>query len=169
MTTLTPSKPELIDLHPPAADMLRLMGASEEVISEGKGFTAMLLGGNASILFLFLLNAGFRGAGDAPVAQDEGIDVVAQLLLPTADGKGRVASHEILVRTSALPNIIREGNTAMLASIIQNGKAVGMQTMDDSLMQLYKDKRILAEDAAEYVEKSAGLRGGGGFAVRLRS
>ncbi|MDH3440402.1 MAG: MATE family efflux transporter [Gammaproteobacteria bacterium] len=51
-----------------AADLLRMMGASEGVIGEGKGFTAMLLGGNASILFLFLLNAGFRGAGDAPVA-----------------------------------------------------------------------------------------------------
>ena len=51
-----------------AADLLSMMGASEGVISEGKGFTAMLLGGNASILYLFLLNAGFRGAGDAPVA-----------------------------------------------------------------------------------------------------
>ncbi len=51
-----------------AADLLRMMGASEAVITEGSGFTAMLLGGNASILFLFLLNAGFRGAGDAPVA-----------------------------------------------------------------------------------------------------
>jgi len=51
-----------------AADLLRMMGASEGVVAEGRGFTAMLLGGNASILFLFLLNAGFRGAGDAPVA-----------------------------------------------------------------------------------------------------
>ena len=51
-----------------AADLLRIMGASEGVIAEGKGFTAVLLGGNASILYLFLLNAGFRGAGDAPVA-----------------------------------------------------------------------------------------------------
>jgi len=51
-----------------AADLLRMMGASADVVDEGKGFTAMLLGGNASILFLFLLNAGFRGAGDAPVA-----------------------------------------------------------------------------------------------------
>ena len=51
-----------------AADLLRMMGASEDVIAEGKGFTAVLLGGNASILYLFLLNAGFRGAGDAPVA-----------------------------------------------------------------------------------------------------
>jgi len=51
-----------------ADDLLRMMGASREVIAEGSGFTAVLLGGNASILYLFLLNAAFRGAGDAPVA-----------------------------------------------------------------------------------------------------
>ena len=45
-----------------------MMGASDGVIAEGKGFMAMLLGGSASILYLFLLNAAFRGAGDAPVA-----------------------------------------------------------------------------------------------------
>ena len=38
------------------------------MIDEGSGFTAVLIGGNASILYLFLLNAAFRGAGDAPVA-----------------------------------------------------------------------------------------------------
>jgi twitching motility protein PilT len=73
--------------------------------------------------------------------------VVAQLLLPTTDGNGRVASHEILLRTTALPNIIREGNTGMLASVIQNGKGAGMQTMDDSLMELLDANRIRAEDA----------------------
>ncbi len=51
-----------------AADLLRLIGADEAVVAEGKGFTAILLGGSASILFLFLLNAAFRGAGDAPIA-----------------------------------------------------------------------------------------------------
>ncbi len=51
-----------------AADLLHMMGASESVIAEGEGFTAILLGGSASILYLFLLNAAFRGAGDAPVA-----------------------------------------------------------------------------------------------------
>jgi putative MATE family efflux protein len=51
-----------------AGDLLRMMGASAAVITEGEGFTAILLGGNATILYLFLLNAGFRGAGDAPVA-----------------------------------------------------------------------------------------------------
>jgi putative MATE family efflux protein len=51
-----------------AEDMLRMMGASEGVIVQGTGFTAVLLGGSASILYLFLLNAAFRGAGDAAVA-----------------------------------------------------------------------------------------------------
>jgi len=51
-----------------AEDMLRMMGASESVVAQGTGFTAVLLGGSASILYLFLLNAAFRGAGDAAVA-----------------------------------------------------------------------------------------------------
>src|SRR5690606_9138546 len=51
-----------------AADLLRIMGASAAVIAEGKGYTTVLLGGSASIIYLFLLNAAFRGAGDAPVA-----------------------------------------------------------------------------------------------------
>jgi twitching motility protein PilT len=73
--------------------------------------------------------------------------VVSQLLLPTADGKGRVAAHEILLRTSGLGNIIREGNTPMLTSIIQGGKAIGMQAMDDCLFELVKSGRVKASDA----------------------
>jgi twitching motility protein PilT len=73
--------------------------------------------------------------------------VVSQLLLPTADGKGRVALHEILLRTSGLPNVIREGNTSMLNSIIQSGKAAGMQAMDDALFESVKSGRLLPADA----------------------
>ena len=51
-----------------AADMLRLMGASTDVVETGTGFAAVLLGGSASIIYLFVLNAAFRGAGDASVA-----------------------------------------------------------------------------------------------------
>lgn len=51
-----------------AADMLRLMGASDSVVETGTGFAAVLLGGSASIIYLFLLNAAFRGAGDASIA-----------------------------------------------------------------------------------------------------
>ncbi len=73
--------------------------------------------------------------------------IVAQLLLPTADGKGRVAVNEILLRTSGLPNVIREGNTRMISSIIQAGKSEGMQGMDDALFELVEKKRISPRDA----------------------
>ena len=51
-----------------AENMLRMMGASEGVVTQGTGYMAVLLGGSSSILYLFLLNAAFRGAGDAAVA-----------------------------------------------------------------------------------------------------
>ncbi len=73
--------------------------------------------------------------------------IVAQLLLPTADGQGRVAAHEILLKTSGLPNIIREGNTPMLVSVIQSGKKDGMCAMDDTLEELVKKGRVTAQDA----------------------
>ena len=73
--------------------------------------------------------------------------VVSQLLLRTPDGQGRVAVHEILLKTPGLPNIIREGNTPMLHSIIQSGKGIGMQSMDDVLYQFAKDGKISGEEA----------------------
>ncbi len=73
--------------------------------------------------------------------------IVSQLLLPTADGAGRRAVVEILVRTPALPNVIREANTSMLVSIIQSGKKLGMQAMDDALFDLVKSGDVLAQDA----------------------
>jgi twitching motility protein PilT len=73
--------------------------------------------------------------------------IVSQLLLPTADGKGRVAANEILLRTPGLPNVIRDANTQMLSSIIQSGKSQGMQAMDDVLFQLAKSGKVTARDA----------------------
>jgi twitching motility protein PilT len=73
--------------------------------------------------------------------------IVSQLLLRTADGKGRLAVNEVLLRTTALPNVIREGNTPMLASIIQGGRGLGMQSMDDALWDVASKGLVTARDA----------------------
>jgi twitching motility protein PilT len=73
--------------------------------------------------------------------------IVSQLLLRTADGQGRCAVNEILLKTSGLPNVIREGNTPMITTIIQSGKSIGMQLMDDALMELVEKKRITPHEA----------------------
>jgi twitching motility protein PilT len=70
--------------------------------------------------------------------------IVSQLLLPTADGLGRCAAYEILLSTNSLPNIIREGNTTMLTSVIQGGVNEGMCAMDDSLEGLLEEGKITA-------------------------
>jgi twitching motility protein PilT len=73
--------------------------------------------------------------------------ILSQLLIPAADGKGRHAAIELLMRTQGLPNIIREGNTPMLYSVIQSGKSMGMQTMDDALMTHLQAGHISHHDA----------------------
>jgi putative MATE family efflux protein len=51
-----------------ADDLLRFMGADERIVAKGSSFTAVMLGGNATVFLLFLINAVFRGAGDAALA-----------------------------------------------------------------------------------------------------
>ena len=73
--------------------------------------------------------------------------VVSQQLLRTADGRGRCAVAEILLRTPGLPNVIREGNTPMIQTIIQGGRGAGMQLMDDALAAAVDAKRVTPRDA----------------------
>ncbi len=75
--------------------------------------------------------------------------VVAQQLLKTADGKGRCAANEILLGSAALASMIREGKISQINSLIQTGTASGMQTMDQHLAQLVKEKIITNEAAYE--------------------
>lgn len=73
--------------------------------------------------------------------------VVSQLLLPRADKKGRIAANEILLKAPGLPNLIRDGNMPMLSSIIQSGKNMGMQAMDDVLFAYVKEGKVSPLDA----------------------
>lgn len=73
--------------------------------------------------------------------------VVCQQLLKTADGHGRVAALEIMLGTPAIANLIREGKTFQIPSIIQTAKKDGMQLMDQHLLDLLKTRQINPEEA----------------------
>ena len=73
--------------------------------------------------------------------------IIAQQLLRTADGKGRVASFEILVGSQALGNVIRTSQTAKIDSMIESGGKVGMQTMDSHIARLLTAGKITGEEA----------------------
>lgn len=73
--------------------------------------------------------------------------IVAQLLLPNASGDGRVPVLEILLRTPALPNLIRESSISMLVNLMQAGRSEGMQLLDDTLLDLVSRKIITGRDA----------------------
>jgi len=73
--------------------------------------------------------------------------IVAQQLLRRADGKGRIAAHEILIANPALANIIREGRTEKIASYLQSGRSEGMITMDRTLRNYLDQKLITGEEA----------------------
>jgi twitching motility protein PilT len=73
--------------------------------------------------------------------------IVAQSLLPSKDGKGRVAALEILVGVPALRNLIREDKTAQILSVIQTGAQHGMQSLDQSLRDLVMQGRLSREEA----------------------
>jgi twitching motility protein PilT len=75
--------------------------------------------------------------------------IVAQQLLKTKDDKGRVAALEILVGTSAVASLIREGKTSQLAGVLQGGQSLGMQTMDMALERLLTQGKVTAEAALE--------------------
>ncbi len=77
------------------------------------------------------------------------VAVIAQQLVRTKDGKGRVAAHEILVGSSALASMIREGKTYQIPNLMQGGQGLGMQTMDMALERLVKAGIIAAEEALE--------------------
>ena len=75
--------------------------------------------------------------------------IVAQQLVRAADGKRRLAVHEILVGSAALSSMIRENKTFQIPNLMQAGQAQGMQTMDMALERLVRAREITHETALE--------------------
>jgi twitching motility protein PilT len=75
------------------------------------------------------------------------VAVISQTLLKTKDGQGRVAAHEIMIGTPAIRNLIRENKVAQMYSAIQTGQSIGMQTLDQCLVDLVRRNVISAPEA----------------------
>ena len=83
--------------------------------------------------------------------------VIAQTLLKTKDGSGRVAAHEIMIGTPAIRNLIRENKVAQMYSSIQTGQALGMQTMEQCLQEMIKRNIISEAEARKAARKDSKL------------
>jgi twitching motility protein PilT len=75
------------------------------------------------------------------------VAVISQTLIKTNDGQGRVAAHEIMIGTPAIRNLIRENKVAQMYSAIQTGQSIGMQTLDQCLVELVRRNVISPQDA----------------------
>jgi twitching motility protein PilT len=84
--------------------------------------------------------------------------IVTQTLVPTADGAGRCVAAEVLVPTPGVRNLIREGKTHQIYSLIQTGASHGMQTMDASLAGLVRAGHITMAMAETRSSQPAELR-----------
>lgn len=73
--------------------------------------------------------------------------VISQQLLPKSNDDGRVAAFEVMIATPAIRNLIREDKVHQIETSIQTGAKFGMQTMDNSLVNLYK-KRLIKREVA---------------------
>jgi twitching motility protein PilT len=93
---------------------------------------------------------------------------MTQQLLPTTDGSGRVVACELLVPNPAIRNLIREGKTHQIYSVLQTSSAAGMQTMDASLATLVRQGKItqkLAESRSTTPEELRRLLGSSSLAA----
>lgn len=84
--------------------------------------------------------------------------VFSQQLIPHASGVGRVPAVEVLMATSAVRNLIREGKTHQIYNAMQTGSKIGMQTMDQALLDLVTYKLVTAEEAIARSMHSEELR-----------
>ena len=84
--------------------------------------------------------------------------VIAQSLLKKIGG-GRVAAHEIMLGTPAIRNLIRENKIAQMYSTIQTSQALGMQTLDQCLIEMVRSRVVTMEEARSYVANKDSFAG----------
>ena len=84
--------------------------------------------------------------------------VVAQTLFKRVDRKGRIVALEILIANPAVRNLIREGKTHQIPSMIQTGKKYGMILLDDYIMELFQSGKISADEAYAKANEKARFR-----------
>jgi twitching motility protein PilT len=87
------------------------------------------------------------------------VAVISQALLKLKDGSGRVAAHEIMVGTPAIRNLIRENKVAQMYSMIQTGSQHGMQTLDQTLLELVRRNVISISEARTYAKTPENFAG----------
>jgi twitching motility protein PilT len=84
--------------------------------------------------------------------------VVAQALLPRPDHQGRVPVVEILVNVAAVANLIREGKTHQISTVMQTGRAHGMMTFEQGIQDLIQKGLISKEDAMSFLRRRGGAK-----------
>jgi twitching motility protein PilT len=83
--------------------------------------------------------------------------VIAQQLMPRSDTNGRIAAFEVLLANPAVRNLIREGKSFQIPSIIQTSKKEGMQTMDDAITNIFFRNQISELTAVTYAHDSEAM------------
>lgn len=81
------------------------------------------------------------------------IGILSQRLFPTIDKKGRRAASEVLINNSAVGNLIRNAKVHQIPSIMQTSKALGMQTLEMSIIELVKEGAISKEVIEPYMQE----------------
>ena len=78
--------------------------------------------------------------------------VVSQQLIPALDGVSRIAAFEVLHVNSAVRNLIREGKSHQLLTVMQTNRKLGMISMDDAILDLYRSQKISREMALQFAQ-----------------
>ncbi len=91
--------------------------------------------------------------------------VIAQQLIPTVDGEGRVAAIEILLNSPFIAELIKKGDIGGVKEVMQKSKELGMQTFDQALFDLHNAGRINYADALHHADSPNDLR----LMIKLRS